>query len=69
MTKSEMFHDYEVVMLLDDGRFRTCKWSKNNEEGYETPDDQYEAVLDLVRGCRFSDTNYYVFKDEKLISL
>ena len=28
-----------------------------------------EEMFDLLRGCRFSDTNYYVFKNGKLTNL
>lgn len=36
-------------------------------EEYPTPEDQYEAVCDLIRGCRFADCEYYVFCDGRLV--
>lgn len=38
-------------------------------EEYETDEDQYEHVLDLIRGCRLSGTRYTVFRDDQLANL
>lgn len=63
------FHKWEVVMMIGDGRFRTVTWEKENPDGYERPEDQYNAMIDLVNGCRFSDTEYAVFMDDELTDL
>ena len=54
---------YEVMMAIGGGRYRVEKFPA---EEYESEEDQLEAMLDLVRGCRFSDTEYYVFADNNL---
>lgn len=65
---AESFHTWEVIVpfgQVGNLRFRQEKFLP---EEYETPEAQYEAVMDLLRGCRFSDTEYYVFCDEKLVT-
>lgn len=62
---TEEFHVWEVIMPLGGGRFRTCKFEPKE---YEKPEHEYEALMDLLRGCRFSDTQYYVFCDDKLVT-
>ena len=50
-------------MAIGGGRYRVEKFPA---EEYESEEDQLEAMLDLVRGCRFSDTEYYVFANDNL---
>lgn len=63
------YHKWEVIMPIGGGRFRIETWEKENPEGYERPEDQYNAMIDLVNGCRFSGTDYYVFMDDELTDL
>lgn len=61
------FHKWEVVMFpFSDLRVRIETFT---EEEFETPEDQYGATIDLVNGCRFSDTKYKVFMDDMLTDL
>lgn len=46
-------------------RFRTVKFTRKE---YKTAEELREAVFDLIRGCRFSDTDYYVYCDDKLVT-
>lgn len=63
------FHDWEVIASVGEGRFLHPKWSKDNPEEFERPEDQYEAMIDFVRGCQFSNTEYNVFMDGELTDL
>lgn len=63
------YHKWEVMVFLDDGRILQETWEKENPEEFESPEDQYEAMIDFVRGCRFSDTEYSVFMDGELTDL
>ena len=63
------FHKWEIFIPLPDGRYRIEEFKKENPEGFETPSDQYEAMIELVNGCRFSNTEYYVFMDDYLTDL
>lgn len=61
------FHTWEVMMPTGPVGKLQFRQAKFTPEEYETPEDQYEAVCDLIRGCKFSDTEYYVFCDDKLV--
>lgn len=63
------YHDWEIMAFIGEGRFLNPKWKKSNPEEYESPEDQYEAVIDFVKGCQFSDTEYSVFMDGELTDL
>lgn len=63
------FHDWNVMAFLDDGRILNERWEKSNPEEFENAEDQYESMIDFVRGCRFSNTEYSVFMDGKLTDL
>lgn len=60
------FHIWEVWMEIGGGRQRIEKFMPQD---YETPEDQYDAMIDLVNCCRFSDTEYNVFMDDMLTDL
>ena len=62
------FHKWEVMTSLGSVgslKYRTVAFPPSE---YEKPEDQYEALMDYLRGCRFSDTEYYVFVDERLVT-
>lgn len=63
------FHDWEVMAFVRDGQMLNPKWEKSNPEEFESPEDQYEAMIDFVMGCQFSDTEYSVFMDGELTDL
>ena len=65
MSVYEVWHEVAKCPAFPNGIRRVIFPRKD----YETAEAQNEAVLDLVRGCRFSDTNYYVFKDDDLLNL
>lgn len=58
-------HDFEVWMETHIG----MRVEKFPAAEFDTLEDQEEALFDLLRGCRFSDTKYTVFKDDELINL
>ena len=62
------FHVWEVMMPTGPVGKLAFRQEKFVPEEYETPEDQYEAVCDLIRGCKLSDTEYYVFCDDKLVT-
>ena len=67
MKLTKQFHKWEVLIPFGaEGhmRFRQEKFMPGE---FETPTDQYEALCDLINGCRFSDTDYYVFCDDKMV--
>lgn len=60
-------HVWEVLMPfgpVGELRFRTAKFTPGECENTEA---RREAVFDLIRGCRFSETDYYVFCDDRLV--
>ena len=60
-------HEWEIMVpfgAVGNLRFRTEKFKP---EEYENLEQLREAVFDLIRGCRFSDSDYYVYCDDKLI--
>lgn len=60
-------HVWEVMMPFGPVgklRFRTVRFTPGE---YETAEGLREAIFDLIRGCRFSETDYYVFCDDRLI--
>ena len=65
---AESFHVWVVMIPFGPVGKLKIRQEKFLPEEYETPEAQYEAVMDLLRGCRFSDTEYYVFCDEKLVT-
>ena len=66
------FHHWEFWMPFNgnDGhghtglQMRVVKFEPNE---YETPEDEYEALCDMVRGARDADMDYYVWCDDKLV--
>lgn len=61
------YHKWEVIIPYDASDrllYRHLKFGKN---GFETPMEQYDAVLDVIRGCLDSGSGYYVFCDDKLV--
>lgn len=65
---AESFHVWEVMIPFGPVGKLQFRQEKFLPKEYETPEAQYEAVMDLLRGCRFSDTEYYVFCDDKLVT-
>lgn len=61
------FHTWEVMMPFGPKGQLRFRHEKFTPEEYETPEEQYEAVCDLIRGCKFSDSEYYVYCDDKLV--
>ena len=61
------FHAWEVMIPCGAPGKLAFRQEKFVPEEYETPEEQYEAVTEFLNGCRFSDTEYYVFCDEKLV--
>ncbi len=64
---TQAFHIWEVMIpigTVGNLRFRQETFAPGD---YETPEEQYEAVCDLINGCRFSETEYYVFCDNRLV--
>ena len=66
------FHVWEFWMPFygNDGQGHTglqMRVEKFKPEEYETPEDEYEALCDMVRGARDADMEYYVFCDDKLV--
>ena len=61
------FHTWEVMIPFGQVGKLQFRQEKFLPEEYETPEAQYEALCDLLNGCRFSDTEYYVFCDDKLV--
>ena len=62
------YHLWEVVMPIGVPGKLSFRQAKFRPEEYETPEGEYEAVCDLINGCRFSDTEYYVFCDGRLVT-
>lgn len=52
---------YDVMFMCYDGR---SVHNYFNSKDYETDKDCYDAMLDFVRGCRFSYADYAVFKED-----
>lgn len=65
MSVYEVWHEVAKCPAMPNG-IRRVRFPRKD---YDTAEAQHEAVLDLVRGCRYSDTKYYVFKDDKLLDL
>lgn len=65
---ANQFHVWEVMIPFGPVGKLQLRQEKFTPEEYETPEAQYEAVMDLLRGCRFSNTEYYVFCDERLVT-
>ena len=61
------FHTWEVMIPFGKVGKLQFRQEKFTPEDYEAPEEQYEAVCDLINGCRFSGTEYYVFCDDKLV--
>lgn len=40
---------------------------KITPEEFDSPDEEYEALCELVRGARDAEMDYYVFCDDKLV--
>lgn len=65
---AEEFHIWEVVIpFVQDGKLQ-IRQEKFMPKDYETPEDQYEEVCDVINGCRFSATEYHVFCDDRLVT-
>ena len=62
------FHTWEIMIPFGPVGKLQFRQEKFSPEEYETPEDQYEAVCDVIRGCRFTDTPYYVFCDNRLVT-
>ena len=64
---AETFHVWEVMIPHGELGKLAFRQEKFAPEDYETPEEQYEALCELINGCRFSDTEYYVFCDDRLV--
>lgn len=61
------FHTWEVVMPVKlQGKLK-LRQATFSPEDYETAEEQYEDVCAFVNDCRFSNTDYSVFCDGKLV--
>lgn len=69
---TKTFHHWEFWMPFDgnDGKGHAglqMRVVKFEPDEYETPDDEFEALCDMVRGARDAGMDYYVFCDDKLV--
>ena len=64
---AETFHIWEVMIPCGAPGKLAFRQEKFVPEEYERPEEQYEALCDVINGCRFSNTEYYVFCDNKLV--
>ena len=65
---AQSFHHWIVAMPFGPVGALRLREEIFTAEKYETPEDQYEALCDLINGCRFSNSDYYVFCDGKLVT-
>lgn len=61
----ETLHEWEVIAFYGGIGARTVKFTPRE---YDKAEHQQEALVDYLRGCRFSDTEYGVFCDGKLVT-
>lgn len=64
----DAFHVWEVMIPTGPAGEMRFRQERFTREQYETPDALHEALMDFLRGCRFSDTEYYVFCDDALVT-
>ena len=61
----EVTRKWAVIASMGGGRFMQYEY---NRDDYKGAAYIKEAILDCLRNLRFSDTEYNVFADEKLVT-
>ncbi len=61
------FHRWEVWILFGSAEKPQIRLTEFPAEEYDTPEEQYEALCEYINGCRFSNTEYHVFCDDKIV--
>ena len=61
------FHTWEFWMPFNGAGGLQMRVETFKPEEYETPEDQYEALCEMVRGALDAEMDYYVFCDDRLV--
>ena len=65
---AEERHQWEFMMPFRGADGLMFRQEAFKPEDYDTPEDCYEAMCDMVRGCQMAGMDYYVFCDDKLVT-
>lgn len=61
------YHKWELIMPFHGTGGLMLRQEVFRPEDFDTPENCYEAMCDMVQGCQMAGMEYYVFCDDKLV--